>query len=285
MSVLLGQPQAPEKDGGSLRFLYHTAPGRVILKLLSARWLSKVCGAYLDSRMSKWLIKRFVKSYNIDMTQYESEDYGCFNDCFTRRIRSELRPIDQRKSIFISPCDGYLTAFRIKDDTELPVKQSAYSIARLIGSEEQAKRFDGGVCLVFRLCADNYHRYCFVDDCIPGEGRFISGKLHTVRPIALEKYPVFTENCREVTFLETDNFGTVAQVEVGAMLVGKIKNHPISGRVRRGEEKGMFLYGGSTIVMLLEKDIISVDESVFDASRNGMEYFVKQGQPVAEKMR
>ncbi|MBO4603894.1 MAG: phosphatidylserine decarboxylase [Clostridiales bacterium] len=207
-----------------------------------------------------------------------------FNDFFTRKIKPELRPVDMTPENFVAPCDGLLSAYKITGDTVLPVKQSMYKIKELLDSEEDAKAFDNGICLVFRLCVDHYHRYFFFDDCKVGEPRFIKGKLHTVRPIALETENVFKTNSREVTMMETSNFGKVAQVEVGAMLVGKIKNHPIK-EAKRGDEKGMFLYGGSTVILLFEKDRLNLSEDLF---RNTLEYAetpVKFGEVLGEVYR
>jgi phosphatidylserine decarboxylase len=109
---------------------------------------------------------------------------------------------------------------------------------------------------------------------------FIPGKLHTVRPVALQKYPVFTENCREYTILNTDHFGKIAQIEVGAMLVGKICNHHGVSAIKKGQEKGYFMYGGSTIILLLEKDAVQMDPEILAANRSGMEVPVRFGQKI-----
>jgi len=263
---------------GALGFLYNTAVGRVILKPLCSRCLSKICGAFLSCRLSKPLIKKFVKNNGINLKDYESDNFSCFNDCFCRKIKPGLRPIDSEKNHFIAPCDGLLSTYKISDDTVLPIKQSCYTIKELLNGDEIYAKYKNGICLVFRLCVDHYHRYCYVDNLKKSKNVFIKGKLHTVRPIALERYPVFVQNCREYTIMNTENFGTVTQIEVGAMLVGKIKNLHEEGEFSRGEEKGMFLYGGSTIVLLLEKDRISVDQKFFDATANDEEIPVKMGE-------
>lgn len=267
-----------KKEGASLRFLYNTAFGRIILKPLTSRTLSKLCGKFLDSRLSKPLIKSFVKKNSIDLTEYHSDNFSCFNDCFCRKIKEELRPIDTIPSHFISPCDGLLSAYKIEKDTVLPIKQSKYTVSSLLKSTQISDKYTDGICLVFRLCVNHYHRYCYLDSGKKGDNVFIPGKLHTVRPIALESYDVFVRNCREYTLLETDNFGTVAQIEVGAMLVGKIKNHHREYEFSRGEEKGMFLYGGSTVVLLIEKDKAKIDEKYFKATEQNIEIPVKMGE-------
>ncbi len=267
-----------KRNERTLRFLYHTRPGRMLLKPLTCRPVSKVSGRFLDSRMSKPLIRPFVRKNNIDLRDFYADNFRCFNDCFTRRIREPLRPIDHRPESFIAPCDGLLSVYPIQGDTVVPVKQSRYTLADLLDDKALAARYRDGLCLVFRLCVDHYHRYCYVDDGHKGDNRFLPGRLHTVRPVALAAGPVFTQNCREVTVLHTRRFGPVAQVEVGAMLVGKIHNHHGAGPIRRGQEKGMFLYGGSTVVLLVEKGRVRLDPTLLEASRHGKETPVRMGE-------
>ncbi|MCQ2547326.1 MAG: phosphatidylserine decarboxylase [Clostridia bacterium] len=261
-----------------LGFLYNTIPGRILLKPLASRPVSRLCGRFMDSSFSRILISGFIRRNGIDLDEYESRDYTCFNDCFCRRIRSECRPIDMNPGHLIAPCDGLLSAYRISGNTVLPVKQCSFTIESLLRDASLASEFDEGLCLVFRLCVDNYHRYCYLDSGCKGRNIFISGRLHTVRPIALMARPVFAENCREYTVIDTDNFGPVVQMEVGAMLVGKISNLHGEGRVTRGEEKGHFSYGGSTIIVLIKKDRAELAPEFLSAAESDLEMPVKMGQ-------
>ncbi len=263
-----------------LRFLYHTRTGRIVLKPLTSRGVSRAAGWFLSTRLSKPMIKKFVRKNGIDLADFESEGFRCFNDCFCRKIKEDRRPINKDKNVLISPCDGLLSAYRISGDTVLPIKQSCYTVSSLLGGSKLAELYRGGICLVFRLCVNHYHRYCYPADGEKGENTFICGRLHTVRPIALESRPVFSENCREYTVINTPEFGSIAQIEVGAMLVGKIANLHGARRVTRGEEKGMFLYGGSTIVLLLQKDKLDINEDFFRATERGEETPVVMGEKI-----
>lgn len=265
-------------------FLYKTIPGRILLKILTAPVISKICGTFLDSPLSKILIKPFVRTNAIDLSEFYSDDFHCFNDCFARRIRPGRRVFDLMPSSLISPCDSFLSVYEIGKDTVIPVKQSAYSLTRLLHSRKLAEKFYGGYCLVFRLCVDHYHRYAYFDSGTKGVNHFIAGKLHTVQPVALEKIPVFTENCREYTVMNTQNFGKAVQMEVGAMLVGKIKNHHGRHAFVRGEEKGCFLYGGSTIILLLQKNRAVIDDKILAASAKGIETPVKMGERIGKRV-
>ena len=213
----------------------------------------------MNSGASRRLIRGFVKRNGIDLSEYQQEEYRCFNDFFSRHIRPELRPVDREPDHLIAPCDGYLSIYRMEKDRVIPVKQSAFTLGEMLRSEELAEEFEGAWCLVYRLCVKHYHRYCYVDGGIKGNNIHLKGRLQTVRPIALKKKKVFCENSREYTVIDTDHFGRIVQMEVGALLVGKIANHDGPGRVERGKEKGTFLYGGSTIIVLVKKDAVNLE--------------------------
>ena len=263
---------APPPAGAALRFLYEKPAGRAALKLLTARPVSQAAGRFMESPLSRPLIRPFAGKNGIKMADYLPVRYGCFNDFFCRPIRKELRPIPDAPDALMAPCDGLLSAYRITDGLVLPVKQSQYTIPELLGNDPAAERFRNGICLVFRLCVQHYHRYDYFDAGKILRKRFLPGELHTVRPIALAALPVFTRNCREYTLMETERFGIACQIEVGAMLVGRVENYKGAGvSFRRGEEKGRFLYGGSTVVLLLEKGCAELDEALFENTANGLE--------------
>ncbi|MBR3844627.1 MAG: phosphatidylserine decarboxylase, partial [Clostridia bacterium] len=216
------------KESGSLHFLYETVVGRVFLKILCAPWVSKLIGWYMNTALSKAVIKKFIENNHIDLSEYESDDFRCFNDCFSRKIKEGLRPIQGDGETLVAPCDGLLSAYHIQKDTVIPVKQSQYTLSSLLHDETLCQTFEDGICLVFRLCVHHYHRYCYPIDGTKGKNTFIPGRLHTVRPIALRNRPVFSENSREYTVINSP-VGPVLQMEVGAMLVGKILNHHGAG--------------------------------------------------------
>ncbi len=250
------------------------------MRLLCAPVLSRMAGWFLDRGVSRILIGPFVRKNNIDLSLCADTDFKSFNDCFSRRLKPELRPADNAPDALIAPCDALLSVYPIRSGSVFPAKQSYYSVADLLGDAEQAKSFDGGLCLVFRLCVHHYHRYIYFDDGREIGRKKIAGVLHTVRPVALEQYPVFVRNTRECTLIDTDHFGLAAQIEIGAMLVGKIENHPPKASVQRGEEKGLFRYGGSTIVVLLGKGRATIDE----VHMTGAETPVMMGQRIGSGM-
>ena len=270
-----------EKQNILLKKLYGTVCGRVILKALTAPAVSKVAGAFMDSRLSVPLIKRFIKSSGIDTSQYVMKKFRSYNEFFTRRVKRGMRPIDRMPSHFISPCDSKLTVYKIGKSSVFRIKGSRYRVSDLIQNDFLAKRYEGGYCMIFRLEVDDYHRYCYIDSGTKTENTFINGELHTVNPIALEHYNIYKRNCREYTVLHTENFGDVVQVEVGAMMVGRIVNRHGAAEVVRGEEKGKFEFGGSTIVLLVQEDMIRIDDDILRNSAESIETVVKYGEKVA----
>ncbi|MBE6728399.1 MAG: phosphatidylserine decarboxylase [Ruminococcaceae bacterium] len=274
-----------EVDNGQERFLsklYGTAPGRFFLKLLICPFISKAAGAFLSSGASRFLNKKFIRNNNIDMSQFEDIKYRNFNDLFSRKIRDGARTVDYTKGHFISPADSKLTVLPITEDCHFALKNTEYTVESLLCNGELAKEFIGGTVLIFRLTVDDYHRYCYTADAQKEDNVFIKGKLHTVNPIANDYYPIYKENSREYCVLHSEEFGDMVMVEVGALLVGKIVNHHGKAQVKRGEEKGYFQYGGSTVVIIVKKDAVKLDADIIQNSLEGVETVVRYGEKIGE---
>lgn len=272
-----------EVGSGPIVFLYRHKIGRLFLKVATLPTISKIAGWFMDQKISSFAINRFVKKNNIDVKEYEERKYTSYNDFFTRKIKDGCRKIDMKKNILISPCDSKLTAYEINDKSIFKIKDSYYKVEDLVKNKNLAKKYKDGYCLIFRLCVDDYHRYCYIDNGTKTKNTFINGVLYTVRPIALENYNIYKENSREYTILKTDNFGDVVHIEVGATIVGRIKNHHEEYSFTKGEEKGMFEFGGSTIVLLIAKDKVILDQEILDNSQQGYETVVKIGEKIGVK--
>ena len=268
------------KQNELLKKLYDTAYGRCLLKMLTLPAVSKAAGLYMDSPLSKPLIAPFIRKNGIDTSQYIMRDFRSYNQFFTRRIKPEKRPIDRVPSHLISPCDSKLSVYRIDSGSVFAIKGSHYRVCDLLKNSFLARRFEGGYCCIFRLEVDDYHRYCYIDSGRKSDNVFIAGELHTVNPIAMKHYNIYKRNSREYTVLHTDNFGDIAQIEVGAMLVGRICNRHGVHEFVRGEEKGRFEFGGSTIVLLFERDAIVPDPDLLKNTAEGFETVVKYGEKI-----
>lgn len=214
------------------------------------------------------------------MEEYEERKYTSFNDFFIRKIKESQRKIDHQPNHLISPCDGKLSVYRINQNSRFIIKNTPYTLKSLLNDEELADYYENGILLLFRLTVDDYHRYCYIDNGKKSKNYQIKGFFHTVNPVANEVVPVYKENTREYTILYSENFGKVLIMEVGAMLVGKIVNYHEEANVKRGEEKGRFEFGGSTIIVCLEKGRAVIDKDILCNSLNGMETLVKIGEKI-----
>lgn len=265
-----------------LTLLYQTKPGRILLAPLVKPWVSRFAGFCLNLPVSKWLVGPFIKNNQIDLSDYEDQDYRSYNDFFTRKIKQGHRKIDDRPEHLIAPCDSKLSVYSIRDDSYFKIKDTLYSMESLIRNKSLAAHYDGGLLLLFRLTVDDYHRFCYIDHGTKTKNYHISGVFHTVNPIANDIVPVYKENTREFSILESENFGNILIMEVGALLVGKIINYHEETEVVRGEEKGRFEFGGSTVIICLEKGKAMIDEDILINSSNGVETVVKLGEKIGE---
>ena len=112
--------------------------------------------------------------------------------------------------------------------------------------------------------------------------RRIPGVLHTVNPVANDICPIYKENTREYSLLKSEHFGTLLMMEVGALMVGKIENRPVMSHVRRGQEKGNFAFGGSTIIYMTQKDKVFPDMDILINSADGIETKVQIGSRIGK---
>ena len=274
---------------GYIKWSYESPIGKNLTELLIKKKLfSKLYGNYCDTTLSKKKIPKFIKDFNIDMTITSNnlEDFNSFNDFFVRKLKEEARPISKDNNILISPGDGRLFAYeKISIDKLIQVKGIHYSLSELIGDDEIAKEYEGGTCLVLRLCPTDYHRFHFIDNGIPLENHFIKGNYYSVNPIALERIPkLYCQNKREWSIFKSENFGDIIHIEVGATCVGTIiQSYTPNTKVIKGQEKGYFKFGGSTTIILLKKDTVKIDEDIITQTNLGFETMVLMGESIGKK--
>ena len=271
------------KDNLALNFLYNSLLGRVLLHLLVRTTVSRVFGFLMERPISRFLIPSFVKRYNIDMKEYKDVKYKSFNDFFAREIKKELRPFPDNPHDLAAPCDGKLMAYPITADSVFYIKNSMYDVDEMLQDKILAGEFKNGVCLIFRLTPEDYHRYSYIDDGEITYHKKIKGVLHTVQPISQQRFDIYVQNSREYTLMQTVNFGKVIQMEVGALFVGRITNHMTGGTFKRGDEKGMFEFGGSSIVMLFQNNSITIDYAISKNTQQNKETRVQMGYKIGEK--
>ena len=265
--------------------LYGSRLGRFMLRPLVSPAVSRLAGKFLSSRFSIPLIRPFIRANHIDMAPFEAVNYQSYNEFFSRKIRPDARPIDTEKSHLIAPCDSKLTVLPITTESRFTLKHTEYTVSSLLKNEQLAEQYTGGYAMIFRLTVDDYHRYCYVADGEKSANTYIPGKLHTVNPIANDHYPIYKENAREYSVIRTDAFDDILIMEVGALLVGKIVNHHGKAQVFRGQEKGYFQFGGSTVVLLLQKNAAQIDADILENSRMNIETIVRMGEKIGVSTR
>lgn len=273
-------------DDGQDRFLewmYGTRPGRLLVKLMIRPGVSRAAGWLLDRRVSALAVEPFIRKNHICMDDFEQRRFRSFNDFFTRRVLPGKRPVDDAPGHLIAPCDSKLTVYDIRPDSRFRVKGTEYTLEGLLHSKELAETFLGGTLLLFRLTVGDYHRYAYIDSGFVSGSTRIPGVFHTVNPAAASRYPIYRENTREYSLLESRQFGTVLQMEVGAAMVGRIVNAPGSRSVRRGEEKGRFEFGGSTVIVLLQKGRAVLDADLLRNTAQDAETVVRLGERIGIK--
>lgn len=265
---------------------YDSYTGRSVLQIFSLPVFSRLGRKVLDSKLSASFVQQFAESNNIDMFEYANKDYRSFNDFFTRKIKPGRRHFERDESVLVSPSDGKVSVYKISSSNAFVIKNSVYDVNSLLRDKKLAKKYSGGYALIIRLSVDDYHRYMYPVSGIKSRDRDIEGFLNTVNPVANRHVAVFKENSRSYCMIRSQHFGDIIQMEIGALMVGKISNHNKKGgvRVTQGEEKGCFEFGGSTIVLLLEKDKASVCEDLLKNTREGYETKVRQGEKLARAL-
>ncbi|MGL4656838.1 MAG: phosphatidylserine decarboxylase [Sarcina sp.] len=273
-----------------INWSYSSPVGKGFLELfIKKKMFSRIYGLYCSSKFSKKKIPKFINKFDIDTDYLEKDikDFKNFNDFFARKLLDKARPINTNSDTLISPGDGRLLAYEnINMDNIVQVKGFTYSLRELISNDLVAKEFEGGTCLILRLCPTDYHRFHFIDDGICGPSQKIKGAYYSVNPIALEKVPnLFCKNKREWSIFKSDNFGNIITMEVGATCVGTIiQTYKPNSKVTKGEEKGFFKFGGSTTILFFKKDIIKIDSDIVNETKKGFESLVVMGETIGKKI-
>ncbi|MSU46455.1 MAG: phosphatidylserine decarboxylase [Lacunisphaera sp.] len=269
--------------GGWLRWTYETALGRFALWLLVKRaFVSRYYGWKMSLRASANKILPFIVEYDMDVDEFAKKPFSfkTFNEFFYRALKEGARPIAEGDHVAVLPADGRHLAFQTYDATDgFYAKGQRFDLAAFLGDPALATEFAGGSMLISRLCPVDYHRFHFPVSGTPGEPRLINGFLYSVSPIALRQNLAYLwENKRMVTLLESPVFGRVAVVEIGATMVGSIMQTFVPGRaVVKGEEKGLFKFGGSCVVTIFQRGRIKLDADLVKHSAEGLEVYAKMG--------
>jgi phosphatidylserine decarboxylase len=278
-----------------IKFLYTSVAGQTVGSLVTNKYFSKIYGAFQDMPSSHKKVRPFIEQFNIQMDDYEPgtrpaldprDSYRNFNEFFIRRFKLGKRSFvtgPNRMPAFAEA--RYVGLEQISEKEKYPVKGHFLRAKDIIANEQVSKIFEGGPLLIARLCPVDYHRYHYPDNGKVLDNFRVPGAYDSVNPFALKyKNQIFINNERHVSILQTENFGRLAYVEVGAICVGKIiQSHRWNKPFMRGEEKGYFLFGGSTVVLLGEKGAWKPSKDIITNTEKGIETYLHLGAEVAVK--
>lgn len=279
-----------------IRFLYESSFGKAISPIVTSRLFSQCYGYFQDLPSSSRKVRPFIEKFNIEIDDYEPgtrpaldirDSYRTFNEFFIRQFKKGKREFVQEPNRMGAFAEARYVGFEHMNDSSVyPVKGHYLKARDLIGNDEVYKDFEGGPLMIARLCPVDYHRYHY-----PDAGRVlhhfpIKGIYDSVNPLALKaKGEIFIMNERYCSILETQNFGKLAYIEVGATCVGKIvQSHQWKNEFKRGEEKGYFLFGGSTVIVLGQKGLWKPSADIITNTQNGIETYLHLGDEVATRV-
>ena len=265
-----------------LRILYETRWGAMLLHGAGKRsWFSYLASILYRSSMSRHRISSFITRYEIDSTEAElpAAAYPSLDAFFARKLKPGARPVDPHPLRLTAPADGRVLAFAGLPQGRLDIKGSSVDLAELSGG---IGGFEPGACFVIRLAPCDYHRFHFPADGEASGSQLRGRHLHSVHPIALATGAASFRNKRMVTMLMSEHCGRLLQIEVGALTIGSIVQTYTPGPVTKGQEKGYFHFGGSTVVLLAERDRIMPDQDLLDATAEGLETLVKVGTRIGK---
>ncbi|MDO4540457.1 MAG: phosphatidylserine decarboxylase [Syntrophomonadaceae bacterium] len=272
--------------GASLQLLYGSPLGRLALHTLIRRKVySGAMGRICEMKLSRRSIPRFVRNFDIDLDEAccTADEYRSFNDFFTRELQPGARDFARDEELLLSPGDGRLRAWQGVDPSHLvQVKGMEYSLAELLQNDQLAAAYEGGTCLLLRLAPVDYHRFHFIADGVCTESLEIRGVYYSVNMIALKRrVRIFCQNRRSYAVQHSPEWGDILYIEVGATAVGSIIQSYTPGQLmRRGDEKGYFKFGGSTILLFFERDRVVIDDDILKQSAMDLEVRVLAGEPI-----
>lgn len=253
-------------------------------------FFSALYGWWQKQPWTKRKIQPFVDKFHVDLSEFEKSspaEFESFNDFFTRKLKPHARSIPKEKDIAIIPADGRFLFYPNIDETDgFVVKGEKFNLRALLENDNLANQYRDGTMVMARLCPSDYHRYHFPCDCIPSPTSIINGWLYSVNPIAIKKdVHIFTQNKRALCTLETECFGRVLFLEIGATNVGSINETYMPNQVcAKGSEKGFFEFGASSLILLFEKGKIALDNDLIESANKHIEIRCLMGQTMGKAL-
>ncbi len=286
-SLVFGRNSQKYAANQSLSIVYQSKVSRLIRKIITHdKWFSALAGAYFNLSISKFHIASFVKKYSIAMNESEKKinEFINFNDFFTRKLKPQARPIDCDPTHIISPADGKILVIEnIQEQSQFPVKNITFSLESFLKDKTLAQKYLGGSLILIRLDPWDYHRFHIPIDGYVQKAIPINGSYESVNPIVYQNnIQVLSENERHLIAIKTDMLDEVIMVNIGALCVGKItETYNPNHWYKKGDELGYFSFGGSTIVLLFKKNLITIHPEIVNNSLMCIESLTQMGKSLA----
>lgn len=258
---------------------------RYVPKNRLSRMIGRLVHARLPRPLARMLVHRFAKAYQIDVDAAGKplHEYPSIGHFFIRDLREGLRPVE---SDFVSPVDGVLRNFGTIENGQLEqIKGKTYTLARFLGDELYARRYENGTFFNLYLSPQDYHHVHAPVGGTIVRSVHIPGKLWPVNDWSLANInELFSINERVITYIDSP-LGLTAVVMIGATNVGKISvtydsfisntvrtprtaardyEHPIA--IAAGERLGTF-HMGSSVVILLEPGRVDLSRVRLEAGK------------------
>ncbi len=265
-----------------LVWLYNNPVGEATLAtLVKRKFISSFYGKMMDKTGSVKKIQAFVEEYDIDLSIAQKQEFDSFNDFFIRKLKKNARLVNKDSNVVVSPADGKIMAWSNISNSDFIIKGYRFDVPSFLNDTTLVKKYKNGSIIIIRLAPNDYHRFHFPISGTVSPVVEVKGDYYSVNPIALQQMiEILCLNKRQYVHITTAQFGDVVMAEIGATMVGSIVQTYEENMVSKGEEKGYFKFGGSTVVLLFEKNKIRIDNDLLANTEKGFETYVLMGEQI-----
>ncbi|RVU70393.1 MULTISPECIES: phosphatidylserine decarboxylase family protein [Lactobacillus] len=275
--VLFNNPKVNEKFRDILNYWGHylqTEDSTYVLNTSDKGWLSPTALQEMAKEAKGENFLDLFECRSTDVTQ--KLGFKSWDDFFTRKFKPGIRPVAgaNDENIVANACES--APFRIARNVPLKakfwIKGQPYSLLDLLHNDPWTAKFENGTLYQAFLSALSYHRW---NSPVSGKivkayhvngsyyGEALSQGFENPRgadPVAANDSQAFltATATRAVIFIQADNpkIGLMGFVAVG---MGDVSNNEITVRigqhVNKGDQLGMFHFGGSTHVLLFRPEV------------------------------
>jgi phosphatidylserine decarboxylase len=196
--------------------------------------------------------------------------FTSWDDFFTRRLRPGARPVASPgdPDVVVNACESapYRLRQGVRQRDHFWVKGQPYSVAHMLADDPLADGFVGGTVYQAFLSALSYHRWHSPVDGRIAKAYVVDGTYYAETPAegydpegGVESQAYITEVAtRAMVFIEADNpaIGLMCFLAVGMVEVSTCDITVQAGqRVQKGDELGMFHFGGSTHCLMFRSGV------------------------------